>query len=97
MYGVDGFNLCAFPCNQFGGQAPLSDEGERSYAYEKFGFKFDVFVSDDLLMDITFGYKIFNPSPIEFVVFVDCVSTRQDTCLNVLSFRERGTRYGNNC
>lgn len=44
-YGADGFNICAFPCNQFGGQAPLSSEGERAFAIEKFGFDFDVFVS----------------------------------------------------
>lgn len=42
-YGADGFNLCAFPCNQFGGQAPLSDEGERQFAIKKFGFEFDVY------------------------------------------------------
>lgn len=28
---------------QFGGQAPGSSEEERAYAYQKFGFEFDVF------------------------------------------------------
>lgn len=29
--------MIAFPCNQFGGQAPLGSEGERAYGYRKFG------------------------------------------------------------
>lgn len=36
-YSGEGFNIIAFPCNQFGGQAPLSDEGERAFARYKFG------------------------------------------------------------
>lgn len=44
-YKPDGFNLLAFPCNQFGGQAPGSSEEERAWAFRKFGFEFDVFVS----------------------------------------------------
>jgi len=44
-YKADGFNLIAFPCNQFGGQAPGSSEEERQWAFRKFGFEFDVFVS----------------------------------------------------
>jgi glutathione peroxidase len=44
-YKGDGFNLVAFPCNQFGGQAPGSSEEERAWAFRKFGFEFDVFVS----------------------------------------------------
>ena len=28
-YGKDGFRLVAFPCNQFGGQAPGTSEEER--------------------------------------------------------------------
>lgn len=59
MYGADGFNLCAFPCNQFGGQAPLSDEGERSFAYDKFGFEFDVFVSEATSTDLSL--KVLDP------------------------------------
>lgn len=42
-YKTDGFNLVAFPCNQFGGQAPGSSEEERAWAFRKFGFEFDVF------------------------------------------------------
>jgi glutathione peroxidase-family protein len=45
IYKADGFNLVAFPCNQFGGQAPGSSEEERAWAFRKFGFEFDVFVS----------------------------------------------------
>ena len=29
--------MLAFPCNQFGGQAPASDECERSYMHKKVG------------------------------------------------------------
>lgn len=32
----------AFPCNQFGGQAPGTSEEERQWAYYKFGFEFPV-------------------------------------------------------
>lgn len=42
-YGKDGFQLIAFSCNQFGGQAPGTSEEEREYAYRKFGFEFPVF------------------------------------------------------
>ena len=38
-YGEFGFNVAAFPCNQFGGQAPLSSEEEREFAYKKFGVR----------------------------------------------------------
>lgn len=41
-YSSKGFNLIAFPCNQFGGQAPGSSQEEREYAYKKFGFEFPV-------------------------------------------------------
>jgi len=34
--------LLAFSCNQFGGQAPLSSQGEREYAYKKFGIEFPI-------------------------------------------------------
>lgn len=47
-YKAEGFNLIAFPCNQFGGQAPGSSEEERQWAFRKFGFEFDVFVSRPL-------------------------------------------------
>lgn len=39
---MEGFNLVAFPCNQFGGQAPGTSEDQRQAAYRKFGFEFDV-------------------------------------------------------
>ncbi|WIA14813.1 hypothetical protein OEZ85_003295 [Tetradesmus obliquus] len=42
-YHDDGFNVIAFPCNQFGGQAPGTSEEERQWAFRKFGFEFDVF------------------------------------------------------
>lgn len=38
VYG-DKFTVIAFPCNQFGGQAPLGDEGEREAAYKKIGVR----------------------------------------------------------
>lgn len=42
-YHDQGFTVLAFPCNQFGGQAPGSSDEEREYAYYKFGFEFPVF------------------------------------------------------
>eukprot|EP00884_Botryococcus_braunii_P008151 jgi/Botrbrau1/17337/Bobra.0015s0083.1 len=41
-YRDQGFNIIAFPCNQFGGQAPGSSEEERQFAYRKFGFEFPI-------------------------------------------------------
>lgn len=41
-YHDDGFELLAFPANQFGCQAPGSSDEERQYAWRKFGFEFPV-------------------------------------------------------
>ena len=38
-----GFQLLAFPSNQFGAQAPACDECERAYMYLKMGVKADAF------------------------------------------------------
>jgi len=35
--------VLAFPSNQFGGQAPASDECERAFAYKKFGVPYGAF------------------------------------------------------
>lgn len=35
--------MLAFPSNQFGGQAPASDECERAFAYKKFGVPYGAF------------------------------------------------------
>lgn len=47
-YKDQGFNLIAFPCNQFGGQAPGTSDEERAWAWKKFGFQFDVFDKIDV-------------------------------------------------
>lgn len=47
-YQADGFTLAAFPCNQFGGQAPGTSEEERAWAFRKFGFEFDVYDKIDV-------------------------------------------------
>lgn len=41
-YHDQGFELLAFPANQFGCQAPGSSQEERMYAWKKFGFEFPV-------------------------------------------------------
>ena len=41
-YHDDGFELIAFPANQFGCQGPGTSEMERAYAFRKFGFEFPV-------------------------------------------------------
>lgn len=41
-YADAGFRVVAFPCNQFGYQAPGTSDEEREYAYSKFGFEFPV-------------------------------------------------------
>lgn len=47
-YNKDGFTLAAFPCNQFGGQAPGTSEEERAWAFKKFGFEFDCYDKIDV-------------------------------------------------
>ena len=47
--GVQGFEMVAFPCNQFAGQAPGSSEEERQYAFRKFGFEFPIMVGNLLI------------------------------------------------
>ena len=41
-YHNDGFEVVAFPANQFGCQAPGTSDEERQYAIKKFGFEFPV-------------------------------------------------------
>ena len=36
-YNSSGFQVLAFPCNQFGAQAPCSSDCERAYLYHKIG------------------------------------------------------------
>ena len=48
LLGVQGFEMVAFPCNQFAGQAPGSSEEERQYAFRKFGFQFPIMVGSPL-------------------------------------------------
>jgi glutathione peroxidase len=36
-YNSSGFQVMAFPCNQFGAQAPCSSDCERAYMYHKVG------------------------------------------------------------
>lgn len=38
-YSDQGLEIVAFPCNQFGGQEPGSNEQIKAFATEKFGFK----------------------------------------------------------
>lgn len=47
-YKDKGFNLIAFPCNQFGGQAPGTSQEEREWAWKKFGLEFDVYDKIDV-------------------------------------------------
>jgi len=46
-YNASGLQLLAFPSNQFGGQAPASDECERAFAYKKVGVPYGAFVVFD--------------------------------------------------
>lgn len=42
-YNSSGLQVLAFPSNQFGEQAPASDECERAFAYEKVGVPYGFF------------------------------------------------------
>ena len=46
-YRAQGFNILAFPCDQFGGQAPGTSQEQREAAIRKFGLP-DLIVMDKL-------------------------------------------------
>lgn len=46
-YNNSGFQLIAIPSNQFGAQAPCSDECERAYIYHKIGVPYGTFPTFD--------------------------------------------------
>lgn len=47
-YSQYGFELVAFPCNQFGRQAPGTSQEERAVAWRRFGLEFPVFDKIDV-------------------------------------------------
>ena len=49
-YNASGFQLIAFPSNQFGSQAPCSSECERAYIYHKVGVEYGVFPAFDKVL-----------------------------------------------
>merc|ERR1719223_2159844 len=42
VYGDNGLSVMAFPCNQFGGQEPGTDEEIKQHVQEKYGITFDM-------------------------------------------------------
>ena len=60
-----GFSVLAFPCNQFGGQEPGSDEEVKEFAQSKFGVSFPMFskieVNGDGACDLYRFLKTGNP------------------------------------
>ncbi|CBY23347.1 unnamed protein product [Oikopleura dioica] len=42
IYGDQGLSVMAFPCNQFGGQEPGTDEEIKQHVTEKYGITFDM-------------------------------------------------------
>ena len=47
-YGPRGFSVLAFPCNQFGGQEPGSDEEISGFCATNFGTSFPLFAKVDV-------------------------------------------------
>ncbi len=47
-YHDKGFEVLAFPCNQFGGQEPGTDADIQSFCTTKFNLKFDLFKKVDV-------------------------------------------------
>ena len=44
-YGGRGFNVLAFPCNQFGGQEPGTNEEVLEFARSEYGVEFPIFAT----------------------------------------------------
>ena len=53
QYGDQGFEVLAFPCNQFGGQEPRSAEEIDSFCKVNFGVSFPLFAKIDVNGDDT--------------------------------------------
>jgi glutathione peroxidase len=53
QYGAQGFEVLAFPCNQFGGQEPGSAEEIESFCKVNFGVSFPLFAKIDVNGDDT--------------------------------------------
>lgn len=47
-YGKDGFEILDFPCNQFGGQAPGTDDEIHNFCTGRFGITFPQFTKIDV-------------------------------------------------
>ena len=48
LYNKDGFEILDFPCNQFGNQAPGSNEEIQNYCKGRFGITFEQFAKIDV-------------------------------------------------
>ena len=48
QYQAQGLEILAFPCNQFGGQEPGSDEAIQGFCTGRFGVRFPVFAKVDV-------------------------------------------------
>ena len=63
MYNSSGFQVLAFPCNQFGGQAPGTDECERNYTYRRMQLPFNApnfTIFDKAVVNGPGSLKLFN-------------------------------------
>lgn len=47
-YHKNGFNVLAFPCNQFGGQEPAQNQDIFNFAKENYGVNFPMFAKVDV-------------------------------------------------
>jgi len=47
-YEEQGFSVVAFPCNQFGGQEPGTNEEIKAHVEEKYGITFDMMSKIDV-------------------------------------------------
>jgi len=50
-YGPRGLRVLGFPCNQFGGQEPGSDEQIATFCEQNFGVSFELFAKTDVKGD----------------------------------------------
>ena len=67
-YEEQGFSVVAFPCNQFGGQEPGTNEEIKAHVEEKYGITFDMMSKIDVNGSSKLHYigiltnKYYNPS-----------------------------------
>lgn len=76
-YNQSGFQVLAFPSNQFGAQAPCSSECERAYIYHKLNLPFGAFPTFDKVV-------VNGPGALETYAVLKAAAKGHDTGFDIM-------------